>query len=73
MTLTFKRKTFYNISEACHLAGTNRNTYLRWVREKKLADVQHRDRNGWRLFTTEELRQLKNRVNMIQINKSVGR
>jgi hypothetical protein len=66
MPLTFRGKTFYSISEACDLAGTNRNTYLRWVREKKLTDVQHRDRNGWRIFTTEELRQLKNRVNMIQ-------
>jgi len=59
-------KTYYGISEACQLAGTNRDTFLRWVREGKFTDVENRDRNGWRLFTTEDVRQLKMKVSRIE-------
>jgi hypothetical protein len=66
MPLKLAGQTFYNISEACRMAGTNRGTFLRWVRERKLTDVEHRDRNGWRLFTDEDVRRLKARVNHIE-------
>ena len=66
MPLKVDGRTFYNVSEACKLAGTNRDTFLRWVREEKFADVVHRDRNGWRLFTSGDVRRLRARVNHIQ-------
>ena len=65
MPLKLDGQTFCNISEACKLAGTNRDTFLRWVRQRKFIDVEHRDRNGWRLFTDEDIRRLKARVNHI--------
>ena len=58
--------TFYTTAEACEIAGTNRYTFLRWVRQGKFSDVRHRDRNGWRLFTEEDLSRLKARVNHIE-------
>lgn len=67
MPLKLSGRTLYNTSEACKLAGTNRDTYLRWVREGKFHDVVHRDRNGWRLFTKDDISTLKAKVN--QINK----
>jgi excisionase family DNA binding protein len=66
MSLRIDGLTLYTTAEACRLAGTNRDTYLRWVREGKFADVAHRDRNGWRLFTTEDIERLKTRVNHIE-------
>ena len=57
---------FYTTSEACHLAGTNRNTFLRWVREGKYPDVPKRDRNGWRLFGDKDIYRLKRCVNQVQ-------
>ena len=66
MPLTLDGQTFYNTTEACRLAGTNRDTFLRWVRERKFVDVQQRDRNGWRLFTEDDVRQLTARVNHIE-------
>jgi len=65
MPLKLDDQTFYNTREACKLAGTNRHTFLRWVRQKKFTDVEHRDRNGWRLFTDDDLCRLKARVNHI--------
>jgi excisionase family DNA binding protein len=61
-----KGNTFYTTSEACQLAGTNRHTFLRWVREGRYPDVPNRDRNGWRLFADKDVKRLKQCVNLIQ-------
>jgi DNA-binding transcriptional MerR regulator len=66
MPLKLDDQTFYNTREACKLAGTNRHTFLRWVRQKKFTDVEHRDRNGWRLFTEDDVQRLKAHVNHIE-------
>lgn len=66
MSLELEGQTYYNTREACRLAGTNRDTFLRWVRQGKFTDVGHRDRNGWRLFTDDDLLRLKARVNRIE-------
>jgi DNA-binding transcriptional MerR regulator len=66
MPLQLDGETFYSIGEACKLAGTSRETFLRWVRLGKFADVENRDRNGWRLFTGDDLRRLTERVNRVE-------
>ena len=66
MPVTMNGKTYYFSAEACEMACTNRNTYLRWVRDNKFTDVVHRDRNGWRLFTEDDVQRLKSKVNKIQ-------
>ena len=66
MPVRLSGKTYYNIREACLLAGTNRDTFLRWVREGKFNDVENRDRNGWRLFTGDDVRRLRVKVNRIE-------
>jgi excisionase family DNA binding protein len=72
MTIVLDGQTFYTTAEACKLAGTNRDTLLRWIREKKFNDVEYRDRNGWRLFTEEDVIRLKKRVNrIIEVNVSL--
>ena len=65
MPLKLGGQSFYSTGEACKLAGTSRETFLRWVRQRKFADVENRDRNGWRLFTDEDLSRLKSKVNHI--------
>jgi len=66
MPVKLSGNTYYNISEACQLAGTSRDTFLRWVRVGKFDDVENRDRNGWRLFTAEDVYRLKDKVNHVQ-------
>lgn len=66
MSLVLNGRTYYSTQEACKLAGTNRNTFLRWVRQNKFTDVKYRDRNGWRLFTENDLRRLKAKVNYVE-------
>jgi predicted site-specific integrase-resolvase len=64
-------QTMYSTKEACSLAGTNVNTFFRWVRQGKFADVEYRDRNNWRLFTADDVSRLEARVKSIS-RVSVG-
>ena len=66
MPLKLNGQTFYKIGEACELAGASRDTFLRWVRQGKFTDVKHRDRNGWRLFTEDDVNRLRSRINHVE-------
>jgi excisionase family DNA binding protein len=69
MSLTLKEQNFFSISEACKMAGISRPTFLRWVQQGKFTDVKYRDRNGWRLFTQDEISRLKSRVDQVSANR----
>jgi predicted site-specific integrase-resolvase len=66
MSVSINHQTYYLIAEACAMAGTNRNTLLRWIREGRFIDVKTRDRNGWRLFGTNDVERLKYEVNKME-------
>ena len=66
MPIILNKDTYYMISEACEMAGTSKNTVLRWIREGRFPDVKTRDRNGWRLFSSSDLERLKSHVNNIK-------
>jgi predicted site-specific integrase-resolvase len=66
MSVSINHQTYYMIAEACEMAGTNRNTLLRWIREGRYTDVKIRDRNGWRLFAKDDIERLKFEVNKIK-------
>jgi excisionase family DNA binding protein len=69
MSVSINHKTYFTITEACAIAGTHRNTVLRWIREGRFVDVKIRNRNGWRLFTNNDIKRLKSEINKI---KQVG-
>ena len=72
MPFLMNGKKFYRTSEACAIVGISRMTFLRYVREGALADVEHRDWRGWRLFTDNDLVRLEAKVNTINNNGSNG-
>ncbi len=51
-------KTFYLIKETYEMAGIGRDTLFRWIRDGKIEDAKLRNRNGWRLFSEEEVKKL---------------
>ena len=74
MPVRLNGEKYYRTAEACRMAGTSKNTFLRWVKDGILADVGHWDRRGWRLFTEEDLARLKSEVNQVGPNASkIGR
>lgn len=52
------KKIYFRTNEAAEAVGVSRQTLLRWFREKRVEDVK-RDRNGWRLFSHEDITRLK--------------
>ena len=59
MPVTLQGVTLYRISEALDRAGVSRATYFRWVRHGRVRDCRYKDRNGRRLFTSEEVHALE--------------
>ena len=72
MPVKLNGETYYWTAEACRLAGTSKNTFLRWVKERRFPDIQRRDRRGWRLFSEGDLKKLTTEVNRIQVCAQVG-
>ncbi len=50
---------YYRTTEAARHIGISRSTLLRWLEQGRIAIPVRRDRNGWRVFTMEELDVLK--------------
>ena len=48
----------YNTAAAAQALGISKGTLLRWIREKRTADVG-RDRHGWRIFTRADINRIK--------------
>ncbi len=72
MSIRVNGSTYYWTAEACRMAGTSKNTYLRWVREGRVPDTERRDRRGWRLFAEEEVEGLKTEVNRTTFSGEAG-
>jgi DNA-binding transcriptional MerR regulator len=68
MPVLINGQTFYQTAEACRIAGISKNTILRWIREGMFADVELRDRRGWRLFSDDDLDRLRAEVSKIYRN-----
>jgi predicted site-specific integrase-resolvase len=59
MPKEINNKTYYLTSEACEMAGISRGTLFRWIRAGIVSEVTLKDRNGWRLFSEDEVKKLK--------------
>ncbi len=68
MPLTISGKKYYRTQEALALIGLPRSTFFKWLKEEKVEDVKYKDRNGWRLFTDDDIKKLKRFKETITIN-----
>ena len=57
--ITIDGKVMFSIGEALREATVSRATFFRWVKEGVIHDTEFRDRNGRRVFTAEEVEELK--------------
>lgn len=65
MTLFLKGTKYYRTAEVCEMAGISRTTLFRWLKSDLLGESVARDRRGWRLFTEQEVEQLKAEANRV--------
>ena len=68
MPLTISGKKYYRTAEALELIGLPRSTFFKWLKEEKVEDVKYKDRNGWRLFTDDDIKKLRRFKETITIN-----
>lgn len=52
-------QNYYRTKEAAKKLGISKQTLLRWFSEGKVNDVNKRDRNGWRLFSDQDISRIK--------------
>ena len=57
---------YYRTSEAGRLVGISRSTLLRWLSQGRVSVSERRDRNGWRVFTSQDLDVLKSAAEHIE-------
>ena len=67
MPVEIEGKRFYRTNEALKLIGISKATWFRWLKEKKVEDVAHKDLRGWRLFTDDEVEKIRKYANTINI------
>lgn len=46
-------------AEVAAAASISKPTLLRWIKLGKIADAARRDRNGWRIFSQDEVDHIK--------------
>jgi DNA-binding transcriptional MerR regulator len=66
MPLRIENRIVYPIGEALAAARVSRSTYFRWIKLGRIADTQFKDRNSRRVFTEEELEDLKKFAQKLQ-------
>ena len=67
MSVEIEEKRFYRTNEALKIIGISKATWFRWLKEKKVEDVAHKDLRGWRLFTDDEVEKIRKYANTINI------
>ena len=67
MSIIIEGKQYYRTNEALKLIGISKATWFRWLKEKKVNDVNHKDVRGWRLFTDADIERIKKYANTIRI------
>ena len=68
MPVTINGQNYYRTAEVCLKVGIGKSTLFRWIREGIMAEAEHRDRRGWRLFTEGEINRVKMEVDGIRKN-----
>lgn len=48
-----------HIADTAAAAGISKPTLLRWIKVGKVADAKRRDRNGWRIFSPDEVSEIR--------------
>jgi excisionase family DNA binding protein len=52
----------FGTRQAAEKLGVSKPTLLRWFREGRATDPAKRDRNGWRIFSQDDIDTIKQQV-----------
>jgi len=66
MPIKINSKTYYCTLEACQKIGISRATMFRWLK-RGILQKNFKDQRGWRIFTEEDLNEMKVEKGRIQV------
>jgi len=66
MPLVSSGVSYFRTTEAAHSVGISRSTLLRWLSQRRVELPERRDRNGWRVFTREDIDVLRDAAEHIE-------
>ena len=66
MPLTSGGVKYFRTTEAARSIGISRSTLLRWLSQGRVEVPLRRDRNGWRVFTSEDVAVMKDAAEHIE-------
>jgi predicted site-specific integrase-resolvase len=69
MPLVINEKQYFRPAETQRIVGISKNTLINWLKGGILGQYELRDRNGWRLFTQDDIETLKKKATQIKIVK----
>ncbi len=49
----------YTTKQVAVTVGVDKSTLLRWIKQKKIDDVKHRDGRNWRVWLDEDVARVK--------------
>ena len=68
MVIEIDNKKYYTATEVCQEAGISRPTLFRWI-QRGVIQRLHKNRRGWRLFTEDDLKNIKSEVIRIDVQE----
>ena len=68
MPIEIEGQLYYSTTETCEEVGISRATLYRWLKRGLISELR-KDRRGWRLFTDEDIQELKTEVIRIDIEE----
>jgi predicted site-specific integrase-resolvase len=68
MPVEINGQVYCRTLEVCKMTGISRATLLRWLKAGVIKKLS-RDTRGWRLFTEEDLRKIRAKINEVDIKE----
>ena len=73
MPMIIRGKSYYLLSEASQLSGVSKRTVYRWMHQGIISGRQLRNRNGWRLFTIEDIAKIQSEAERVRKESGSGK
>jgi len=73
MPIEIDGNTYFRSAEVSEMTGVSKSTIHRWLKEGIIPPARFRDRNGWVLFTEEDIHRIKDeaRITVVELNELI--
>lgn len=66
MPVEISGKTYFRSAEVSNMTGVSKSTIHRWLNDGVIPQARFRDRNGWILFTEDDIGRIQTEARIIE-------